>query len=256
MKSVPDVEASLPPIFSAASKINGWLSPREVRFLTFLMAYPSTNGRVVELGCYHGKSTVVLAMASNLTNEGTLISVDPIEETQLMTNLERFGVSDKVQFVNTRSDEFWLTWNQSIRLLWHDGANDRVTVSQDVKSAVPWLSDGAIIAFHDVLNTSGERIHVYIDEILGSPHFGASGVVGSIGWSQYRTQTDDATAYQPLKRKLKRKLERLRPFADLNKPQGGRFWRYRYKLLRSFVPHGIRQINEWMRAVQIQEQQN
>ena len=247
-----DFDAILPPILSTALKIKGWLTPREIRFLSFIMAHPSTNGRFVEIGSYHGKSTVVLAMASELVGNETLIAVDPIEATPLQENLERFGVSEKVQFFNTTSDEFWLNWEEPIRVLWHDGANDREIVDRDVESAIPWLGDGAIVAFHDILNLPGERIHVYIDKVLRSPHFGASGIVGSIGWSQYCKRPEDAVAYQPLKARLRRKLERLRPFANLARPPEGRLSNYRYKLFRWLVPHSASQMKMFMRQVQFQ----
>lgn len=246
---IPGFEAGLLPIHKAASEIKGWLSPREVRFLSVLMTHPTATGRVVELGCYHGKSTVVLAKASDLATKETLISVDPIDPTPVLTNLDLFKVSEKVEFINKRSDEFWPTWEEPIRLFWNDGANDRETVAQDFESGLPWLQDGAIIAFHDILNRSGERIHVFIDKVLRSPHFAASGLVGSIGWSQYRKRAEDAVEYQPAKAKLQKKLERLRPFTDLNKPRGGLLRRYYYRSLRWFVPHSQKEIEYWMRHV-------
>jgi hypothetical protein len=50
-----NVERHLPAIMDMAQRIDGWLSEREMRFLALLAACPTTAGRVLEIGCYHGK---------------------------------------------------------------------------------------------------------------------------------------------------------------------------------------------------------
>jgi len=245
----PDWTSLLSRAEEAAVRIEGWLQPSEVRFLSLLAAYPTAKGRVLELGAYRGKSTTVLAMASRLTASPGIVSVDPIDSAPLLANLRREGVIDLVEFHGRYSHEFWPNWHDGIRLLWHDGANDRSTVRADVKSALPFLVDRAIVAFHDVRNTSGERIHVFIDDILGSPHFGASGVCGSMGWSQYRASSADTRASQPQKAVLRRKLERLRPYHDLSRGSPHGLWKHHYKVLRWFVPHGDVIRDQWLREV-------
>ena len=234
---------------AAATRVEGWLQPSEIRFLALLGSHPTAKGRVVELGAYRGKSTAVLAMASRRTPTPGIVSVDPIDSAPLLANLRREGVMDLVEFHGKYSHEFWPHWRDDIRLLWHDGANDRTTVRADVKAALPFLVDRSIVAFHDVRNTSGERVHVFIDDILGSPHFGAAGVCGCIGWSQYRSDSADTRAFQPQKAVLRRKLERLRAYHDLSRgsPRGLR--KHHYKVLRWFVPHGDVVPDEWMREV-------
>lgn len=232
-----------------AARVEGWLQPSEIRFLALLGAYPTAKGRVVELGAYRGKSTTVLAMASRVTATPGIVSVDPIDAAPLLANLRREGVMELVEFHGTYSSEFWPTWHDDIRLLWHDGANDRATVHADVMAARPFLVDRSIVAFHDVRNTSGERVHVFIDDILGSPHFGASGVCGCIGWSQYRVEPADTRAFQPHKDSLCRKLERLRPYHDLSRPSPRGLRKHHYKVLRWFVPHGDVVPDQWLRQV-------
>jgi predicted O-methyltransferase YrrM len=244
-----DWTAFLSRVTETAARVEGWLQPSEIRFLALLGAHPTAKGRVVELGAYRGKSTTILAMASKRTETPGIVSVDPIDSAPLLANLRREGVMDLVEFHATYSDQFWPKWHDDIRLLWHDGANDRSTVHTDVMTALPFLVDRAIVAFHDVRNTSGERVHVFIDDILGSPHFGASGVCGCIGWSQYRKNAADTRAYQPQKAVLRRKLERLRPYHDLTKGHPHGLRKHHYKVLRWFVPHGDVVPDRWMREV-------
>lgn len=249
MDSNSDWNSLLSRAAAVAARVEGWLQPSEVRFLALLGAYPTANGRVVELGAYRGKSTTVLAMASRQTGAPGIVSVDPIEPAPLLANLRREGVMELVEFHGTTSDKFWPQWRDDIRLLWHDGANDRSTVHADVMAALPFLVDRSIVAFHDVRNTSGERVHVFIDDILGSPNFGASGVCGCIGWSQYRREAADTRAFHPQKDSLRRKLERLRSYHDLSRAQPHGLRKHHYKVLRWFVPHGDVVPDQWLREV-------
>ena len=159
------------------------------------------------------------------------------------------GIDHLVDFHQLCSHEFWPRWQKPIRLLWHDGANDRSTVVADVRSALPHLVDGAIVAFHDVRNPSGERLHVFLDEVLGSPHFGASGVCETIGWSQYRSCPSEAKPFRRGNDELRRRLERLRPYHRLSAspPHGWR--KVHYKVLRWLVPHDAVPPERWLGQV-------
>lgn len=231
-----------------AARIEGWLLPSEVRFLALAAAHPTAQGSLVELGSFHGKSTAVLARASERCATPGLVSVDPFDPPERSQNLLREGVASLVDYRRVTSEAFWRSWDGPIRMLWHDGANERETVRNDVASALPHLSDGAVVAFHDVRNPSGERLHIFCDDVLSSPHFGASGVCGTIGWSQYRADATDALRFRAANERLRRKLNRLRPFHDLRSPrklQG--FEKIRYKALRWFVPHGAVTPQRWSR---------
>lgn len=232
-----------------AQRIEGWLNPSEIRFLTLVAAQPTAPGSVVELGAYAGKSTALLALASKQTPTPGIVSVDPIDPLPLKANLEREGLSELVDFRGMYSTDFWHHWRGAIRFLWHDGANDQATVASDVAAALPHLSDGAIVAFHDVRNTSGERLHVFLDQVLGSAHFGAAGVCGTIGWGQYRSDAAATRSCQPAKEALRRTLERLRPYHKLRAPALRGLSKYRYKILRWLVPHGDVAPSQWRQRV-------
>jgi hypothetical protein len=141
-------------------------------------------------------------------------------------------------------------WRQPVRLLWHDGANDYNTVSQDLEQIEKWLSDRAVIAFHDVLNTSGARILVFVEKVLTNPHFGAVGVCGSIGWAQFRTNPADAIDFARVKQLLYDRLQRLLPFHEVDSERRAPWAkRLHYKLLRSLIPHGRTDPQKWVQSV-------
>ena len=236
---------------AVAGRIKGWLLPSEIRFLLVLAAKPTAPGAVVELGSFHGKSTAILAQGTRHTDRPGVVSVDPFDPPERAQNLIRENVDSLVDFRAQRSGDFWRNWKGAIRLLWHDGANDRATAGEDVRQALPHLSDGAIVAFHDVRNPSGERLHVFCDHVLASPHFGVSGVCGTIGWSQYHANAADAEPHRAATDRLRWQLTRLGPYHDLRRTAPlSRLEKLRYKLLRWFVPHGEMSARRWRQISQ------
>ena len=46
--------------------VEGFLTPREMRFLMLLAAYPTTEGEILEIGSFKGKSTILLASSATV----------------------------------------------------------------------------------------------------------------------------------------------------------------------------------------------
>ena len=59
-----------------AMRIEGWTTPRELRFLALLAACPTTTGSVLEIGSYRGRSTTLLARAAELASNVPIVAVD------------------------------------------------------------------------------------------------------------------------------------------------------------------------------------
>lgn len=232
---------------AALTHVEGWLSDREMQFLVTLAAYPTCRGEILELGAYRGKSTIALAKGAMLADDATVHTVDPLPPGPLSANLHQARVASQVVHYQASSTEVTPRWSTPLRLLWHDGANDLPTVADDLARLTPWLVDGAIVAFHDVLNTSGMRIFVFTDAVLASPHYGVAGVCGSIGWAQYHTDPEAASAHRLAKQRLYRKLIRLEPFHHPTRQ--GRRSKLLYKLLRTQVPHGAMPPDAWLPKV-------
>lgn len=225
-------------IIEEAATIEGWLQPREIRFLSLAVMNRVAQGRIVELGSYHGKSTSVLASTIQHIGGEKLVSVDPIDPQPLHENLARLGLCDFVDARHQTSIEFATGWNLPIGFLWHDGANDSETVDQDCHNLFPLLTDKAIVAFHDVLNASGERIHIFDKMVLNSPNFGWIGFCGSIGFGQYHSDRSAAAPHAKRKREFSQKLARLKPFHSASRPNPKGWQHLKYRLWRSRIAHG------------------
>src|SRR5262249_1341289 len=152
-------------------------------------------------------------------------------------NLRRCGVWNHIRLHCLPSHMFWQNFREPIRVLWHDGANNRDYVASDIAAALPLLSDRAIVAFHDVLNCSGERLHSFVDHVLSRGEFGQAGIVGSIGWAQFRTR-GATLSEERYKQRLAARLTRLKPFhvAGCARTKGLR--RVVYETYRQLIPHG------------------
>jgi predicted O-methyltransferase YrrM len=243
-----EFRAAIAAVVQQVHGVRGLLTPKEVEFLAILGACPTAPGCIVELGTLFGKSAVALAAGSRLSDSALVHSVDLKVRPDAEINLKASGVWDQVRLHVVWSHEFWKQFQEPIRLLWHDGANRSDIVAADVASALPLLADRAIVAMHDVLNSSGERLHAFVDHVLAAPQFGQAGVVGSIGWAQFRKDGCSLNEVAE-KQRLARRLARLKPFHQLPKTQPRGLKRIAYEAYRQLIPHGAVKLDQWLARV-------
>ncbi len=264
MKKLPEnFDSFTEKLLAEAETVEGFLSANEMRFLALLAACPTAKGDVLEIGSFKGKSTVILAKAAQLAGDAKIYAVDPLtapsttdpdlrgDESSLKdfrNNIERCQVADKIEFNQTFSYKLAETWNRPLRLLWIDGDHTYKGTKLDFDGFAPHLSDGAIIAIHDVLHEFDGGIRVFMEDILLSPNFGACGFVGSIGWAQFRTDEKTGERFKAEKLSLYKKLSRLIPHIVFGKGVRG-FEKKIYKLKRSRVPRSAVNPSEWLKMV-------
>ncbi len=204
-----DIRASL-------QQVEATIMQREVPFLALLAAYPASPGCVLEIGAFKGASTIVLSRAARAAGDECIWTVDPFTSPcatdpdlaggsgypEFLSNLEKTGEEPFVRVFQGFSRDLAKQWNQPIRLLWIDGDHTYRGTKQDFDLFSPFLADGAIIAFHDVLATQPGPCRVFLHEVLLSPEFGPCGLSGSIGWAQHVQRPEVAARYFPQKLKL------------------------------------------------------
>lgn len=245
------------------SHVDGWLTDRELSFLALVAACPTTEGTILEIGSYRGRSTIVLARAAALTAQRTIVAVDPLPDegplardahgkwtarALLDANLDQAGVLDQVEFHQCSSYELAPQWTAPLRLLWIDGDHRYASTKQDFDLFAPYLADGAILAMHDVLSRYDGCIRVFTEEVLESPHFGATGLCGSIGWAQFWSDPARAERHRRGNAQLGARLRPLIPYhCAAEDPQG--LAKLRYQLLRAQVPHRKVVPATWLRSV-------
>lgn len=259
-----DFDSHVAETFRLLECVDGWLTDREVQFLALVAACPTARGDILEIGAYRGRSTIVLARASKLAGPSRVITVDPLPDAGPMLagsdgrlsakalleqNLRRAGVDDRVEIHKQYSQDFARCWpGRALRLLWLDGDERYEVVRHDIESFTPHLEDGAIVAMHDVLNASGERIRGFMELVLRSAHYGPAGVCGSIGWAKYRRDPQEAAPHEASKKTLYRRLAPLVPYHGADRVPRG-LARLRYRVRRALVPHRNVAPQVWLRSV-------
>jgi len=258
-----DFENFVGKLLEITKNMEGFLSEKEIKFLALLAACPTAKGEILEIGSFKGKSTVILVKSASLTGKTNVVAVDPLtspaitdpdlkgEESCLknfQANLRNAGVEKYVEFHCKYSHELAEVWNRDIRLLWIDGDHTYSGTKLDFDAFSPFLSDGAIIAIHDVLHNFEGSIRVFMEDVLLSNHFGPAGICGSISWAQHFKDSNIGSKFKHQKFKLYRKLNRLLPYCICAGDTKG-YHKIKYKILRSLVPHPDINPSKWLKEV-------
>ena len=171
-------------LISTVRKIEGWLSDNEADLLVtitlnVLTAFPFSNS-IVEIGSYHGKSTVLFGTivkkcSSNTKvyaidrHDGKLGAADqglktyPPSFEKFRKNIVDAEITDIVEVIKESAVN--VIWQRPISLLFIDGLHDYDNVAADFHHFSIWISPGGFVAFHDYANYF-PGVKQLVDEIL------------------------------------------------------------------------------------------
>jgi predicted O-methyltransferase YrrM len=155
----------------AASPVMGYTTPAELSLLYHLAIAADGPGRIVEIGSYLGRSTIVLARAVADTGREPVVAVDPhtaalgIENlaprdtrAEFLTNITTAGVREHVTLMHQKSVDAAKEWpDEPIRLQFVDGWHTREAVLEDVGSYARWFTPDAVVVFDDYMVFDGIR---------------------------------------------------------------------------------------------------
>jgi len=130
------------------------------------------DGTIVEIGSFHGRSTIVLAMAC--PDDATVIAIDPhagndrgpreiegyeaeaSEDHELfLRNLDAAGVSDRVRHVRKSSDDAFADIDGAIDVLYVDGAHRYGPAKRDIDRYGARVRDDGTMLIHDSFSSIG-----------------------------------------------------------------------------------------------------
>lgn len=154
------------------SGVPGWLSEEEAWALheaarTYRADRPAI--RAVELGSWHGRSTIALASGLCARGGGVVAAIDPHRTSALhratgildsyaafQENVRRAGVDDYVRAVRATSIRARERFaDRSVDLLFVDASHVYEDVLSDIEVWSSALADGAMVAFHDIHDEPG-----------------------------------------------------------------------------------------------------
>lgn len=198
-------------------EVEGYLYPHEGAFLHLLARHAPGHGRIVEIGSFHGRSTLCLASGLRRRGAGRVLAVDPQKygaEGSLRSNLRRLGVDDWVDIRVETSLAAAHAFEGRASIVFIDGDHAERAVREDVSAWLPRLEPGGFLVLHDATTLSGfpgpRALASALERAVGpGGSFESAGTLGSIAW--FRTGGGPAwTPPQPGRRWLDPLLSLLR----------------------------------------------
>jgi hypothetical protein len=140
--------------WARADQIDGWLTEAQARAL-YERALDA-EGPVVEIGSHQGRSTTILAAASE-----RVVAIDPWNDSRWggrLDSFERFSaniaaLSERVEVHRDLSQSVALDWSEPVAVLFIDGAHDLPSVLGDIDGWAPHVTGTLLI--HDAFSSVG-----------------------------------------------------------------------------------------------------
>lgn len=194
----PDLDAAL----AAIGDVEGWLSEGQARRLWRAGREVGAPGRIVEIGSFRGRSTIVLSQAAA---EGVaVVAIDPHgggdrgpqeitpdalrgeeDNRRFRANLERAGVDGKVRHVRRMSNDALGEVEGPIDLLYVDGAHRYAPARDDIAAWGARVPPGGTLLVHDTYNAIGVML-AQLRLLFVSPRWRYVGRTRSL--AQYRRE--------------------------------------------------------------------
>lgn len=170
---------------AAVSGVDGWMSPDQGARLYRAAGSTTAGDRIVEIGSFRGRSTIVLASAAPDGVE--VIAIDPhagndrgpqeIEgyEAQadddhrvFLDNLLAAGVSDRVRHVRAFSQAAHGEVDGSISVLYIDGAHRYGPARSDIREWGRRVAPGGTLLIHDAFSSVGVTLAILAELVPGA----------------------------------------------------------------------------------------
>lgn len=173
--------------WTAVAEVEGWLTEGQARALFEAASGCPAGGRIVEIGSYQGRSTIVLALGSDPSVE--VVAIDPhagndrgpqeiagfaeeaeTDNLRFEANLAAAGVRDRVRHLRAFSDEALADVDGPIDVLYVDGAHRYGPALADIRQWGAKVADGGTLLIHDSFSSIGVTLAI-LRELVPSRRF-------------------------------------------------------------------------------------
>jgi predicted O-methyltransferase YrrM len=187
---------------AAVRDVEGWMTDAQARRLWDAARSVRAGGRILEIGSFRGRSTIVLAMAADPSVEITAVdphmggdrgpneydpdeSLGDADHRTFHANLERAGVADRVRHVRLLSQPALHEVSGELDLLYVDGAHRYAFAKPDIEGWGERVRPGGAMLIHDSFNAVGVML-AQLRLLFGSGSFRYAGRDGSL--AEYRRE--------------------------------------------------------------------
>lgn len=204
--------AALDTALERITDVEGWLTDAQAGALFDAAGDVRPGGRILEIGSFRGRSTIVLATAAHRSVQ--IIAIDPhagndrgpqeIRDYEVEAegdheifnrNLAAAGVADRVQHVRAFSNEAHGHVDGAVDLLWVDGAHRYGPALEDLRHWGDRVVPGGRMLVHDSWCAIGVTLAI-LRHLALSRRWRYDGRVGSLacytkataGWGSTRAQ--------------------------------------------------------------------
>jgi len=169
----------------AVNDVEGWMTPDQAQRLWDRAREVPAGGRIVEIGSFRGRSTIVLGRAA--ATDVDVVAIDPhagndrgpneidgfvdqaAQDHDVFTdNLERAGVDRRVRHLRRFSDAAHGEVDGGVDLLYVDGAHRYGPALADIRQWGARVVPGGTMLIHDSFSSVGVTLAIIRTLFLGS----------------------------------------------------------------------------------------
>ncbi len=164
--------------------VEGWMSPGQGAALFDSAINCPHGGRIVEIGSFRGRSTIVLALAADPSVE--IVAIDPHagndrgpqeiegfaeqaadDHAVFTANLAHAGVTDRVRHIREFSDAAIDMVDGAVDVLYVDGAHRYGPALADIRAWGDRVDDGGTMLIHDSFSSIGVTLAILRQLVVG-----------------------------------------------------------------------------------------
>jgi predicted O-methyltransferase YrrM len=164
-------------VLASVAHVEGWMSPDQARRLYDAAARTRSGQRIVEIGSFRGRSTIVLATAAPAGVQ--VVAIDPHagndrgpqeidgfeaaaadDHEVFNANLADAGVADRVTHLRAFSSDAFGDVPGSIDVLYVDGAHRYAPALADIRDWGAKVAPGGTLLIHDSFSSLGVTLAI------------------------------------------------------------------------------------------------